>query len=1237
MTNFRNAMMAAAYTASASGVTIENSALFSTSTQSLSNTPSSAGDLRNWTVSFWVYLNSQTAYQMIFSTEASGGNGAFQFSTINNFTFLSHNSTGANHIFSVPTRAFRDIGWYNFVIRCSSTSGDGTVKYDNMNISIWANGEAQPVTSVLYNTPSGGPRMFSGGVQRIGAHASTTPNYYVAEIVYLDGQKQNADAFGQYDSTGTFWTPKSPDVIKELTFGTNGFYFDNATNPQTDASGEGNNYTNNNSVVNSTHTPTNIFNLWNPLFGNSATAITLTNGNQTAAQASASDPPRNIFSTIPLIAEDSSGFYAEITCTNVTDLNCLGIVTAKDPAFNFGSNEYYLYDSTGGKRSTGNTQASYGNSYTDGDVIGICVKNGKIYFSKNGTFQNSGDPSTGTESGFAFENISGPFVIMFSGGGSGTPYTITLNSGQSSYSATPPTGTRKIDTTAIASATTRTKSNLEEYFDTTLYEGNGAGQRVGKFLPFTNAFTVGNSALFNTSNYLSRTPSSTGNAKTATFSRWIKRNTTGYLNILFSAVVSGSNKFFIVLNTDNQLELYNYSGAYDFQIETTRTFLDLSQWVHFYVAIDTSESTSADRIKVYINGVQETSFATASYPSLNFNMDFNTASVPNYLGFGDAAGGDVYSAETAWVDGTIYAPSYFGQVDTSTNRWVPKALAGITFGTNGFYQDYADSDNLGDDESGNGNDFTNNNTVVQSSDTPTVNFATLDPNKMGSGLVPSNGNRTLNAKASSAWAVIYGTIPMRSGKWYWECHVLSAGADGVMYGVTNPNTAITHNTSAGDNYYNYSAYGTLYGPTAFKIGSWTTTTFTTGDKIGIAVDMDNGYIYFAKNNTWLMSSDPTTATGTGAAYSIGHEPILFPIVNQYLGYGTNVQFDSSLWSYSAPTGYLALSQDNMPEGESYQTAFSWIKNRDATDNHMLFDRVRGIYNDMHSNASSNQVTNVNTLQRFLNGGVQVGSDVEVNTANESYVAWNWYMETAGSGTSNTDGTINTTATLVDTNIGLSISQFTGTGSNATIGHGLGVVPQMYWVKGIDGGDHWYVYHANNTAAPQTDALLLNGNGATFDDVTLWNDTAPTSSLISLGSSTGVNQSSKKYLAMAFGPSQFTSIGSYVGNGNANGSFVPTINSLGIPLKVQWVMIKRTDAANSWQLTDTVRTPNNASSLILQAQLSNAELDNSDMDNVTGGFKLRSTDNIFNSSGGTYVYLAFGTPMIDVDGRIITGR
>jgi hypothetical protein len=247
------------------------------------------------------------------------------------------------------------------------------------------------------------------------------------------------------------------------------------------------------------------------------------------------------------------------------------------------------------------------------------------------------------------------------------------------------------------------------------------------------------------------------------------------------------------------------------------------------------------------------------------------------------------------------------------------------------------------------------------------------------------------------------------------------------------------------------------------------------------------------------------------------------------------------------------------------------------------------------------------------------------------------MEATGTGTANTDGSINTTATLVDTNLGLSISEFTGTGNNATIGHGLGVVPQMFWVKGIDGGDHWYVYHADNTSAPQTDALLLGGTNGGFDDATLWNDTAPTSSVISIGTNPNVNQSSKKFLAMAFAPSQFTSIGGYLGNGNANGTFVPTINSLGVPIQPAWVMIKSIGTSNGWYLYDNQRDSFNTMTKDLRADLSNAEsIDSTDkVDIVTGGLKMRENHSGTNAAN-SYVYLAFGIPIIDIDGRIITG-
>ncbi len=164
---------------------------------------------------------------------------------------------------------------------------------------------------------------------------------------------------------------------------------------------------------------------------------------------------------------------------------------------------------------------------------------------------------------------------------------------------------------------------------------------------------------------------------------------------------------------------------------------------------------------------------------------------------------------------------------------------------------------------------------------------------------------------------------------------------------------------------------------------------------------------------------------------------------------------------------------------------------------MLFDRVRGIYNDIHSNVAAAQVTNVNTLQRFLNGGVQVGNDVQVNTASESYVAWNWYMETAGSGSSNTDGDINTEATLVDTNLGLSISKFdSGANGDHTIGHGLGVVPEFVIFKDLESANNVAVYSSHAGFSDVQDYLLLNSTAGVADNgASIWGAAFPTSSVL----------------------------------------------------------------------------------------------------------------------------------------------
>ena len=1242
-----NLLMGAASAGGESLVSVGNSALFdSANSEYLSRTPSSAGNRDTWTISYWVYKTYITGAKAFFTAGSNNTNVTELRDQGTGILEYRHQDGGSVTDNIITTAIFRDIGWYHIV-----WAVDTTQAVESNRIILYVNGERiTDFSTANYPAQNADTDVNATVPTNIGARTGPDQHWsgYMAEAVLIDGLQLTPTSFGQYDSTGTFWTPLSSATIKALTFGTNGFYLDNTTNAETDASGEGNNFTNNNTVTTTTHTPTNIEFLMSPInITDPSDNPVLSNGNRTYTASSAGAQTR-MGGNIPF---PSSGKWLQgVSMTDTNDGKAFAVWTDRtdgDGFPNFGGFlGWHLTSGLYGYNSSGSGIITV-SSFTASDQcwIAVDIDNSKVwlgfyddsastitwYAADGGT---DGNPATGDN---PFESIDCSGAVFAGAAQNSKAFTLVK---EADCPFTIPTGYSFLSTTNLASAITRTHSNLEEYFDTTLYEGNGAGQRVGKFLPFTNTFTVANSALFDDGDTeLTRTPSSDGNLDAWTFSTWVKFCNNDDYHSLFGAGDSSSNQMVIYRLSDGAIRFQLYAGAsFVGRLITTRKFLDTSRWYNVVAVWNSGSSDSGERMRIFVDGVRITSFSTEVYPSQNLDGFVNDASYKHFIGNDTAAlanASDVYLSQTVLLDGTTVANAdNFGQVDTSTGRWIPKQITGLTMGTNGFFMDYAASGaNLGDDAAGS-IDYANDG-GIQVADTPTVNANVWNPSESGfSGGTFTNGNRTVQT-GTSQYSPVQAGLPISSGKWYTEV-VPTATSNvvnfqiGITKGLTTATTQQLGSLANDVGYYGQAGKLIYNGESAVAYGA----SYAVNDVIGMAIDFDANTITFYKNGA---SQGAITLPDTSTASTP------YFIACNHFDNASNGTFLlrslSSDWTGTAPTGHLAIIQDNMPTGESYQTAFSWIKNRDATDNNMLFDRVRGIYNDMHSNASSNQVTNVNTLQRFLNGGVQVGNDVEVNTASESYAAWNWYMETTGSGTSNTDGTINTTATLVDTNIGLSISQFTGTGSNATIGHGLGVVPQMYWVKGIDAGDHWYVYHANNTAAPQTDALLLNGTGATFDDATLWNDTAPTSSVISLGSNTGINQSSKKYLAMAFAPSQFTSIGSYKSNANANGPFVPTINSLGIPIQPAWVMVKDTSGASQWWIWDNQRSPFNLSTKVLYPNLSNAESTsvNISIDMVEGGFKLRTSSNPNGSSGNTYIYLAFGTPIIDVDGRIITGR
>jgi hypothetical protein len=294
---------------------------------------------------------------------------------------------------------------------------------------------------------------------------------------------------------------------------------------------------------------------------------------------------------------------------------------------------------------------------------------------------------------------------------------------------------------------------------------------------------------------------------------------------------------------------------------------------------------------------------------------------------------------------------------------------------------------------------------------------------------------------------------------------------------------------------------------------------------------------------------------------------------------------------------LAVNQGG---NSTFDPDFVWIKNRDATDAHCLFDSVRGATKLISSDSTAAQTTDADTLLSFDSDGFSVGADVKVNTSSEKYVGWQWLEGT----TSDCD-----------------IVSFTGNATGRTISHSLSVVPEFMIVKNLADTDNWAVYHASNTAAPATDYLILNTTAATADESTIWNDTAPTSSVFSVGTSSLTNGNTEAMIAYLFaGVEGFSKFGSYVGDGLANGPFV------WCGFRPAYVMIKRSSALEEWSIIDSKRDPynNGATSHNLIAQGTEAETNVSTrwIDLVSNGFKVKSTNTAHNGSGSTYLFAAF---------------
>jgi hypothetical protein len=283
---------------------------------------------------------------------------------------------------------------------------------------------------------------------------------------------------------------------------------------------------------------------------------------------------------------------------------------------------------------------------------------------------------------------------------------------------------------------------------------------------------------------------------------------------------------------------------------------------------------------------------------------------------------------------------------------------------------------------------------------------------------------------------------------------------------------------------------------------------------------------------------------------------------------------------------------------------------------MLYDSVRGATKDLHSNAAAAEVTDTEGLSTFDTDGFTVGSNVEVNTNAENYVAWQWYAPTTST---NTDGSVDTSLSVNQTS-GLSIGTFDGTGATLTAGHGLGVAPDFIMATVRPNAANWNVYHS---AIGNAGALRLNLNNAVSTTAQYWNNTSPTSTVITFGTNGSSNSSGNSTIFYAFTEVEgFSKFGSYVGNANANG---PMIN---LGFKPAWVMIKQADtSARDWIIQDATRNPYNVTNLQLLPNTSQAEAttffsQSAEIDILSSGFKVRSSAARVSESGATYIFAAF---------------
>ena len=786
--------------------------------------------------------------------------------------------------------------------------------------------------------------------------------------------------------------------------------------------------------------------------------------------------------------------------------------------------------------------------------------------------------------------------------------------------------------------------------------------------------------------YLSRTPSSAGNLKNWTWSAWVKRgnlNAGSDIHTLFSQWEFPGNYQHRIVFSDDRLTFMLYDGGANSHRGSKTLdmlFRDVSAWYHIVCVYDSPNATAADRMRVYVNGERITAFGgtgaagqpSSINPSLNLDGYVNRAQRHTMGTFYDPDFGgafnfnDGYMSEINFVDGSSLDASSFGE--TKDGIWIPKEYSG-SYGTNGFYLDFANSSAIGNDVSGNNNDWTPVNLAATDVvlDSPTNNFATLNPLDSFNSPTFSEGN--LKLVRSSGYGISSGTIAVNSGKWYWEirCPTVTTSGENESFGISKVTSNVIGNNYLG---INTNSWALMIDNAASDIYFNHNNSFTdsginasNGDIFMFALDADTGKLWFGRNGTWFDSGNPSA--GTNQKYTANTDDVYYVAVSNLgddafiLNFGQDSTFAGGTtaggntdgngkgdFKYSVPSGYLALCTANLPEPEiidgseyfntvlysgnggtqdittvGFQSDWVWNKRRDGAASHVIYDSVRGTGNEIGSNYNAAEATGVPGVTAFLSNGYSLGNNGNINDSGETYASWNWLAGTAVSGNTTGSGTAKAYSGSVNTESGFSIIKYVGNGTSGhTIPHNLGAVPKMIIAKNRDQADDWAVYH---NAIGAGNYLKLNSDGALTSAAQVWNDTTPSNSVFSVGSNHQTNANNEDYIAYCFADiDQYCKAGSYTGNGSSSSG--PHVYTGFSPA---FVLIKNTAGGGTdWLMFDNKREGYNPTD-ILYANSSTSEETSStkNIDILSNGFKIGASTNAgINSSGVEYMYLSFSS-------------